>query len=31
VYSLEEYHALKDEFYDREKGYNNLIFIATKP
>ena len=31
VYSLEEYHALKDEFYDRKKGYNNLIFIATKP
>lgn len=31
VYSLEEYHALKDQFYDRKKGYNNLIFIATKP
>lgn len=31
VYSLEEYHALKDEFYERKKGYNNLIFIATKP
>lgn len=31
VYSLEEYHALHDHFYDRKKGYNNLIFIATKP
>lgn len=31
VYSLEEYHSLKEEFYDRMKGYNNLIFIATKP
>lgn len=31
VYSLEEYHGLKDELYDRKKGYNNLIFIATKP
>lgn len=30
VYSLEEYYALYNITYDRNKGYNNLIFIAQK-
>jgi len=30
IYSLEEYHLLKNSKYDRKKGYNNLIFIAQK-
>jgi len=31
VYSLEEYYATKGKVYNRKTGYNNLIFIATKP
>jgi hypothetical protein len=31
VYSLEEYYILHGKKYDRKKGYNNLIFMATKP
>lgn len=31
VYSLEEYYALFDVVYNRKKGYNNLIFLASKP
>lgn len=31
VYSLEEFYAQRNINYDRKKGYNNLIFIATKP
>lgn len=31
IYSLEEYSELKGRVYNRKKGYNNLIFIATKP
>jgi len=31
VYSLEEFYALKGSYYKRKKGYNNLIFIASKP
>ena len=31
VYSLEEYYASKGKSYNRKTGYNNLIFIATKP
>jgi hypothetical protein len=31
VYSLEEYYALYGKKYNRKTGYNNLIFIATKP
>ncbi len=31
VYSLEEYCLLHGKVYDRKKGYNNLIFMATKP
>lgn len=30
VYSIEEYFALDGRKYDRKKGYNNLIFIASK-
>lgn len=30
VYSLEEFYASQNEVYDRNKGYNNLIFVATK-
>ncbi len=30
VYSLEEYCQLKDKSYNRKKGYNNLLFIASK-
>jgi len=30
VYSIEEYQALNGRSYDRKKGYNNLIFIASK-
>lgn len=30
IYSLEDYFKLRGETYDRKKGYNNLIFIATK-
>lgn len=30
IYSLEEYFASIGEKYDRYKGYNNLIFIASK-
>lgn len=30
IYSLEEFSALKGGKYDRKKGYNNLIFIASK-
>ncbi|MEO0038469.1 MAG: Demethylmenaquinone methyltransferase [Bacteroidota bacterium] len=30
IYSLEEYHQLKNSKYNRKKGYNNLIFIAQK-
>ena len=31
VYSLEEFYARRNTFYNRKKGYNNLIFIASKP
>ncbi|HEU4495854.1 MAG TPA: methyltransferase domain-containing protein [Flavobacterium sp.] len=31
VYSLEEFYALKGTSYNKRKGYNNLIFIASKP
>lgn len=31
VFSLEEFYALNGNVYNRKKGYNNLIFIATKP
>jgi SAM-dependent methyltransferase len=31
VYSLEEYYKIKGLDYNRKKGYNNLIFIASKP
>lgn len=31
VYSLEEYYKLHNAVYNRKTGYNNLIFIATKP
>lgn len=31
VYSLEEYYALTGNSYDKNKGYNNLIFMASKP
>lgn len=30
IYSVEEYYALNGKKYNRKKGYNNLIFIATK-
>ncbi|WP_264525286.1 class I SAM-dependent methyltransferase [Flavobacterium sp. N502536] len=30
VYSIEEFHAMKGQLYNRKKGYNNLIFIASK-
>ena len=30
IKSLEDYYATLGEKYDRVKGYNNLIFIATK-
>ncbi len=30
IYSLEEFYKLKGSNYNRKKGYNNLIFIATK-
>jgi ubiquinone/menaquinone biosynthesis C-methylase UbiE len=30
IYSLEEYYAMSNLVYDRNKGYNNLIFIAQK-
>lgn len=30
IYSLEDFHKMKNAAYDRKKGYNNLIFIATK-
>jgi SAM-dependent methyltransferase len=30
VYSLEEFSILNGSFYNRKKGYNNLIFIASK-
>ena len=30
VYSLEEFYALNGNYYNRKKGYNNLIFIASK-
>lgn len=30
VYSIEDFHAMNGRVYDRKKGYNNLIFIATK-
>lgn len=30
VYSLEEYYQLHDAIYNRKKGYNNLLFIASK-
>lgn len=30
VYSLEEFYKLKGSVYNRKKGYNNLIFIASK-
>ncbi len=30
IYSLEEYYKLKGISYNRKKGYNNLIFIASK-
>ena len=31
IYSLEEYYALRGKVYNRKAGYNNLIFIASKP
>lgn len=31
VNSLDEFYAMHNIVYDRKKGYNNLIFIATKP
>ena len=31
IYSLEEYYASKGKSYNRKTGYNNLIFVATKP
>ncbi|MEC4004390.1 class I SAM-dependent methyltransferase [Flavobacterium sp. SUN052] len=31
VLSLEEYYKLQNIYYNRKKGYNNLIFIASKP
>ncbi len=31
VNSLDEFYAKNNIVYDRKKGYNNLIFIATKP
>lgn len=31
IYSLEEYYLKYNQTYNRKKGYNNLIFIATKP
>jgi len=30
IYSLEEFSKLNGKQYDRKKGYNNLIFIASK-
>ena len=30
IYSLEDFYALSGTIYDRKKGYNNLIFIASK-
>lgn len=30
VYSLEEFYTLNGSSYNRKKGYNNLIFIASK-
>ncbi|SHG58511.1 class I SAM-dependent methyltransferase [Flavobacterium johnsoniae] len=30
VYSIEDYYALDGRKYDRSKGYNNLIFVASK-
>jgi SAM-dependent methyltransferase len=30
IYSLEEYASLFEKKYNRKKGYNNLIFIASK-
>jgi SAM-dependent methyltransferase len=30
VYSIEEFQALNGRGYDRKKGYNNLIFVASK-
>lgn len=30
IYSLQEFYADRNIFYNRNKGYNNLIFIATK-
>ena len=31
VYSLSEFYAQRNINYNRKKGYNNLIFIASKP
>lgn len=31
VYSLDEFYKARNISYNRKKGYNNLIFIATKP
>ncbi len=31
IYSLEEYYLKNNHTYNRKRGYNNLIFIATKP
>ncbi len=31
IYSLEEYYLKNNQTYNRKLGYNNLIFIATKP
>ncbi|MEI7507982.1 MAG: class I SAM-dependent methyltransferase [Flavobacterium sp.] len=31
IYSLEEYYLKFNQTYNRKKGYNNLIFISTKP
>lgn len=30
IYSLEEFNKMHGKHYNRAKGYNNLIFIATK-
>lgn len=30
IYSLDEYYKMKGIEYNRKKGYNNLIFIASK-
>ena len=31
IYSLEDFFKMNGQTYNRKKGYNNLIFIASKP